>query len=72
MGRPFPDLPIYANFEAPGRVEAEAIDLEVEGAIPSLSRRHVLPRRTGPAVVPALGNRYFLQRRRHGCRVSVP
>jgi carotenoid cleavage dioxygenase-like enzyme len=35
MGRPFPDLPIFSNFEAPGRVEAEAVDLEVEGAIPS-------------------------------------
>jgi len=31
----FPDLPIYTGFNAPGRLEADIRDLEVEGEVPS-------------------------------------
>jgi len=31
----FPDLPIYRGFNAPGRIEADILDLEVEGSIPA-------------------------------------
>jgi len=30
----FPDLPIYRGFNAPSRIEADILDLEVEGGIP--------------------------------------
>jgi carotenoid cleavage dioxygenase len=33
-GTRFPDLPIYGGFDAPGRVEADVFELEVEGEIP--------------------------------------
>jgi carotenoid cleavage dioxygenase-like enzyme len=35
MGTKFPDLPIYRGFDAPGRVEADILDLEVEGEVPT-------------------------------------
>lgn len=33
-GTKFPDLPIYAGFDAPGRIEADIFELEVSGSLP--------------------------------------
>lgn len=59
MAHRFPDLPIFAGFDAPGRIEANIFDLEFDGEVPTALDGTFFRVAPDPEFPPKLGTDIF-------------